>query len=147
MDASRVRVQPGHLLGALGEVAGGVERLERDPGDGRGLDSVVTRRACFELLLPHLVRIAGSNLHESELIIRLWTQSPSLRFRDPLPILPRISSAALYGVPSARSCRIKPASSPSATLACWRASSPTTSAVSSLSLFSTSSRARPLDSR
>jgi hypothetical protein len=64
VNAARVRKGARHLLITFRKVFRGVERLERDPRDGGGLDPVVTGRAGLEFLLPNLFRVASSDLHE-----------------------------------------------------------------------------------
>src|SRR4029077_4309857 len=131
MNAARVRELARKLLGAVGKVVGGVERLERDARDRRGLEAVVPLRTRLELLAPHLFRVAGSNFQLNSLSDRRS----------------RISSAVRYGVPSLSSRSRSDRSSSSARRVRSRASSAATSAVSSRRRLAASSPARPLDSR
>src|SRR5229473_3517368 len=61
MNSARVWELAGKLLVALGQMLRRVERLERNSGDGRGLDPVVTHGRRLEVLLPHLLGVARSN--------------------------------------------------------------------------------------
>src|SRR5205807_3308638 len=131
MDAARVGELAWELLFTPRPVLAGVERLERDPRDRRGLDVVVADRAGLEVLPPHLLRIARPYFQVSSLSVCVL----------------RISSAVRYGVPSFSKRSASPASFSNARRARPRASSAATSAVSSRSRFSLSSCARPLLSR
>src|SRR5207247_8755751 len=71
VDATRVRILTRHLLGAHREVVGRVERLDRNPRDGRGLDVVgALGPAGLELLAPELLRVAGPDFTMAEPITR-----------------------------------------------------------------------------
>ena len=63
VDPPRVWELTRILLRALGQVAGGVERLERDPGDRRRLEAVVAGGRGLVILLPRLLRVARAHLH------------------------------------------------------------------------------------